>query len=124
MIIVLIYLALRWLANSYAVAFDYDEVLMICMGFAAFAYVVLDFKREKRTELYVLELVERVARLEANSDDSVTLESRLVQLEAAAARDERLEERISNMAERVAVLETKLDEWEEVEVDEDEDDDG
>lgn len=82
---------------------------MIAMGFAGLAYIIKDLKRERRLDELAVELAERIARLEANSDDSVALEARLVALEAAASRDDRLEERISAYGERIAVLETKMD---------------
>lgn len=88
---------------------DWDEVLMLAMGFAGFAYIVADLKRERRLDQCAMDHEGRIARLEANSDDSVALEARLVHLEAAASRDERLEERISGLAERIAIVETRLE---------------
>lgn len=82
------------LALRIAFNFDYDEVLMLCMGLAATAYVILDFRREKRMELLTAELIDRVAKVEAQ-----------------ATWDDRLEERVAGYAERIAVLETRLDEW-------------
>lgn len=87
---------------------DWDEVLMLAMGFAGFAYIVADLKRERRLDQCAMDHEGRLARLEANSDDSVALEARLVHLEAASSRDERLEERISGLAERLAVLEERV----------------
>lgn len=89
--------------------FGYEEVFMICCGLAAATTLVLDYRRDKQTAGVVMELVERIARLEANADDSVTLEARLVHLEAAVQRDEYLNERIAGYGERIAVLEVKYD---------------
>jgi hypothetical protein len=44
--------------------FEWDELLMLCMGFAGIAYIVADFKRERALEEIALQFSERLARLE------------------------------------------------------------
>lgn len=87
---------------------DWDEIMALAAGFAAVGYIIVDQKRERRLDDLAVEHAERIARLEANSDDSVALEARLVALEAAAERDGRLEERMSGYAERIAIVETRI----------------
>lgn len=92
---------MAWLAG-----FDFDEVLMVCTGLAAAAWVIMEFRRGQNVDDVLRDIFERVVRLEANSDDSVALEARLQRLEATAENHERIEERLSAYAERIAVLET------------------
>ena len=92
--------------------FDYDELLMVCMGFAAAAYVLVDYRRERKLDAIAIEHAERLTALEANNDDSIALEGRLRTVEIRTERDERIEERIAAYAERVAVLETQMAELE------------
>jgi hypothetical protein len=73
-------------------ALDWDEILMICTGLAAFGYVIADAMKDRRFDRLAVEFAERIARLEANNDDGVALEGRLAVL-----------------GERVAILETKID---------------
>lgn len=85
--------------------FEWEELLMVLMGFAAMAYIVVEYKRERADRYTLMEIVGRLARLEANSDDSVALEGRLAALEAAAAVSERHEERLAGLQERTGRLE-------------------
>ena len=107
---------------------DWDEVLMIAMGFAGLAWIVVDQKRERRLDLAESELRERVAKLEAQlaSDNPVTLPERVAKLEADAewiaaevgsqlaivGRVAKLEEaQIDTVAvcERLVAIETRID---------------
>lgn len=88
--------------------FDWDEVLMLAMGFAGFAYVVADLKRERRLDECAMDHEGRIANVEAllaAQDD--TLLTRVIHLEARKDHDDRLEERVCGYAERIAVLEEK-----------------
>lgn len=120
----------RLALNPVAAWWDWDEVLMIAMGFAGVSYIIVDQKRERRLDEIALdhasrigtleaqastlvgalsditELRERVARLEANNDDSVTLEGRLRAVEVHIEKEEKIEDRLAEVRERVAVLET------------------
>lgn len=80
---------------------------MVCMGFAAVAVVYADYRRDKDFFRTVLDLSERVSRLEANSDDSLTLERRMSAVEAHVQVSERHEQRLAETQERVARLEEK-----------------
>lgn len=88
---------------------DWDEVLMIAMGFAGLAYIIADLKRERKLDELAVEHAERIARLEAIAVDDMTVETRIAALEVRAERDQHLEERLASVGERVAVLEVKWD---------------
>ena len=105
-----------------ALEFGWDEILMICMGFAAVAVVYADYRRDRDILHTILEIQHKLGSLESNSDDSLALEVRFSELEAKVNLTERHEERFSNLQERVGKMETRLDQWDEEE-DEDYDDD-
>ena len=90
-------------------AWDWDEVLMLAMGFAGFAYIVADLKRERRLDEVAMNHEGRLSSLEANHDDSIALEVRLRDVENRVENNERLDERIAALGERVAVLETRAE---------------
>lgn len=94
-----------------AKGWDWDEVLMVAMGFAGLAYIIADLKRERKLDELAVEHAERIARLEAIAVDDMTVEQRLAALEVRAERDQHLEERLASVGERVAVLEVK---WEQL----------
>ena len=98
--------------------FDWDELLMVLMGFAAMAYVMMEHRRDRADTAMLMSIAERLGRLEANSDDSVALEGRLVALEAAVAVSDRHEERLAGVQERLARLEVFIDGDEELDDDE------
>ncbi len=89
-----------------ALGFDFDEVLMVCMGLAAAAYVALDFKRERETAAYLIELVGKVERLNTIVGESNphTLAERVASLESALETFDP-----SEVRERVATLEARID---------------
>ncbi len=101
-----------------ALGFDWDEIVMICMGFAAFAYVVMDFKRDREIMEHLIEvkselanlrsvcgegsphpLNERVAALEVRCPEDML--SRVIALEEDAG--------YQGLEKRVAVLEERPD---------------
>ena len=92
--------------------FDFDEILMICTGLAAVAWVIFDYKREKDQTHVLLEHESRLSRMEATVVDNIQVEQRIAALEVKAELEERLEERISGYAERIAILETRLEAFE------------
>jgi hypothetical protein len=81
--------------------FDFDEVLMVCMGLAAAAYVTLDFKRERETTAYLVQLHEDLGRIKTmvGWDLPHSLSERVRALEAVAP--EGLAERIAAVEQRV-----------------------
>lgn len=102
-----------WLFES--LGFDFDEVLMVCMGLAAAAYVTLDFKRERETTAYLVQLHEDLGRIKTmvGWDLPHSISERIAKLEAVApegiaeklaAVDARVSEAIQ-VESRVAVLE-------------------
>ncbi len=84
--------------------FDWDELMMLAMGFAGFAYVVVDLKRTSRLDDLAGSFGERLAKLEAS--DLSAVEGRLRTIEIRAEFEQRVDERLASVAERVAVLET------------------
>lgn len=121
-------------ASTVATGFDFDEIMMVAMGFAGLAYVIADLKRERRLDQFAVAIcedigeikasigahnpntiVERVATLEARVPDDI--ESRLCGLE----NDEdihAIEKRLAavelaqgqyELGERLATLEARAD---------------
>ncbi len=99
---------LFWFVPRIAVP-DWDEVMMLAMGFAGLAYVIADLKRERKLDTHAVDFAARLAALEANADDSLAIEGRIAKLEMLADRDERFEERLAVLGERIAALETWRD---------------
>lgn len=79
---------------------DWEEVMALAAGFAAVAYVIVDQKRERRLDALALEF-------------SSTLTAHSMRLDALEARSntdlDNLQERIAGYAERVAVIEARID---------------
>lgn len=46
-------------------SFDFDEIMMIAMGFAGLAYVIVDLKRERRLDQFAIAICEDIATLKA-----------------------------------------------------------
>lgn len=93
--------ALMFAAAVSTFGFDWDELMMLCMGAAGIAYIIGDFKRERRLDDLAVSLSERVARLEALAVDSPNQHD-------LAARISRVETKVE-FAERLATLEAKAD---------------
>ncbi len=83
-----------------ALGFDFDEVLMICTGLAALAYVVVDFKRERETQAYLVALHEDLGRIKTmvGWDLPRSLGERVTVLETRVPDD---------LPERLASIETE-----------------
>lgn len=88
-------------ASTVATGFDFDEVLMICTGLAALAYVVVDFKRERETQAYLVSLHEDLGRIKTmvGWDLPHSLSERVARLEAV--QPEGLAERVAAVEQRV-----------------------
>lgn len=89
------------LTLDYIVQFlDWEEIMALAAGFAAVAYVIVDQKRERRLDMHALEF-------------SSTLTAHAMRLDALEARTttdlDNLQERIAGYAERVAVIEARID---------------
>jgi hypothetical protein len=87
--------------------FDYDELMMVLMGFAAFAAVVVDWRREARLDTYALDFTARLVAIEQSSVND--LGHRLARLEEG--RDDRyarLDERVGQLADKVEDVPARL----------------
>lgn len=84
-----------------ALGFDFDEVLMICTGLAAIAYVITDYKRDRDMHATMMTLHEDLGRIKTmvGWDLPHALSERVAKLEAVAP--EGLAERIAGIEERV-----------------------
>jgi hypothetical protein len=104
---------------------DWELVLALASGIATIGVLFLEHRRANRFEelavehaerlatleanaerLDGLDLVDKIARLEATSTDALTVETRIAQLEARSERDEHLESRLAELGERVKAIET------------------
>lgn len=89
--------------------FDFDEVMMMAMGFAGLAYVIADLKRERKLEAHALSFESRLATVEAKVPENT--EARLTSVEAEVpenltARLLTLESlALPNLAERMVAVE-------------------
>lgn len=84
-----------------ALGFDFDEVLMICTGLAAIAWVVSEYKRDRDLQSTMYVLHEDLGRIKTmvGWDLPHSLSERVAKLEAVAP--EGLAERIAGIEERV-----------------------
>ena len=89
---------------------DFEVVTIFAIAVGGVALMWADWRRDKRLDTLAIDLVDRVARLEATCVDNIQVEQRIAALEVKAERDERLDERIADYAERIAVVETQLEE--------------
>lgn len=104
---------------------DWELVLALASGIATIGVLFLEHRRANRFEelavehaeriatletqiqaLDGLEIVDKIARLEATSTDAMSIENRIAALEEQAKRDEHLESRLAELGERVARIET------------------
>lgn len=87
--------------SAVATGFDFDEVLMICTGLAAIAYVITDYKRDRDMHATMMTLHEDLGRIKTmvGWDLPHSLSERVAKLEAVAP--EGLAERIAGIEQRV-----------------------
>lgn len=125
---------------------DLDEMLVIAGALGAAGFIYGEVKRDRRLDALAIEYAERIkaleviatpdiservskleatapfdvaerlARLEATATDDITIEGRLRALETWVERDERVEERVADLGERVRALEVMNDIGERVRV--------
>jgi hypothetical protein len=119
-IIVLALVLGAWLHAAWgyrANGWDWDEVLMLCMGFAGLAYIVVDQVRTSKLDNYADNFDERLTKLElvwayaAEDADLTALAAHVDRVaERLATAMERLaEDCASELGERVATLEARAD---------------
>lgn len=104
---------------------DWELVLALAAGVSTIGALFLEHRRANRFEelaiehaerikalevqieaLDGLELVDKIARLEATSTDAMSIENRIAALEVRSERDEHLESRLAELGERVAKVES------------------
>lgn len=90
--------ALLFSVGLVAAWFDFDEVMMIAMGFAGLAYVIVDQKRERELERTAREFEQRITRLESATagDNPIDL-----------LRD--MGGRVDDLVDRVSRVEARID---------------
>lgn len=91
----------RAAVSTVITGFDFDEVLMICTGLAAIAWVVTDYKRDRDLQSTMHVLHEDLGRIKTmvGWDLPHSLSERVAKLEAVAP--EGLAERIAGIEQRV-----------------------
>lgn len=84
-----------------ALGFDFDEVLMVCTGLAAIAWVITDYKRDRDLQSTMHTLHEDLGRIKTmvGWDLPHSLSERVAKLEAVAP--EGIAERIAGIEERM-----------------------
>lgn len=100
---------------------DWDEVLMLAMGFAGVAYIIVDLKRERRLDQFAIAICEDISMLKQvlGNGHPYPLNERVARLEAILPEDieARLcglenDEDLSALEKRVAAMETQFEQVE------------
>ena len=97
---------------AFALLFQYDALQALDWEEWAFIagaaiYAIRESSRERKLDALAIDHAERLAHLEANNDDSLTLEGRLRAVEIYVEREENTEQRLALLQERIACLETR-----------------
>ena len=93
-----------------ATGFDFDEIMMIAMGFAGLAYIVADLKRERRLDADATAIASRLGAIESaiEAHNPSTIASRISAVEARTDaldwRDDMLE-----LVRKVGEIEARID---------------
>jgi hypothetical protein len=89
-----------------AAGFDFDEVMMIAMGFAGLAYVIADLKRERRLDQFAVEIATRLGAIESATGSHAphTIAERVASIESALETFDPVD-----MRERLRELEARAD---------------
>ncbi len=86
--------------------FDFDEIMMIAMGFAGLAYVIADLKRERRLDQFAVAICEDIGELKAATGSHAphTIAERVASIESALETFDPMD-----MRERLRELEARAD---------------